>query len=82
MTTITPHDNDPSEEPHVVVKNRENEANQLYRRCSEQRSQGVVMLTIAPSDNDQREETPVGIENGENEANQLYREFREWRSAG
>ena len=82
MTTIRPHENDLSEEMRVVVKNRENEANQLYRRCREKGSQGVVMLTIAPSDNDQREETPVGIENGENEANQLFRAFRVWRSAG
>ncbi len=82
MTMITAHENDRSEETRVVVKNRENEANQLYRRFREQGSQGVAMLTIAPSDNDQGEEALVGIENGENEANQMYRQFREWRSGG
>jgi hypothetical protein len=80
MTTITPHENDLSEETRVAIKNRENEANQLYRWCREQRSRGVVMLTIAPSDNGPREESLLGIENGENEANQLYRQFRESRS--
>ena len=39
MTTIRPHENDLSEEMRVVVKNRENEANQLYRRCREKGSQ-------------------------------------------
>jgi hypothetical protein len=82
MATIMPHENGLSEEKRVEVKNRENEANQLYQRCHEQRSQGIVVLTIAPSDNDPREETPIGIENGENEANKLYRPFRARRSAG
>jgi hypothetical protein len=45
------------EETHVVVKNRENEANQLYRRFREQRSRGVVMLTITPRENDHWDET-------------------------